>query len=111
VKVKTHHYEYDIVFAPKTSPYWTSLPPGVTETDSGYSDHDHELIVIRDDLADAMKADTVLHEVLHVAMLAGGGTEDAKMTEEEWVGVTTAGLKQMLVLDNDELFEYLGVNL
>ena len=58
-----------------------------------------------------MKADTLLHEVLHIAALCGGVSEGAKLKEEAWVSATTAGLKQILVADNDEVMEYLGVNL
>jgi len=111
MKVRTHHYEFDVIFADKTSRYWVELPPGVGENDSGYTDFDHELIVVRSDLTPAMKADCVLHEMMHVAAEAGGAAEAAKMKEEGWVCSMTAGLKQMLVLDNDEVFEYLGVNL
>lgn len=109
--VRTHHYEFDIIFADKASEYWVNPPPGVGEEDSGYTDFDHERIVVRADLSPAMKADCVLHELLHVAVEAGGAAEKAKMKEEGWVCATTAGLKQMLVLDNDELFEYLAINL
>ena len=109
--VRTHHYEYAIHFVEKTDPLWTEPPEGIQPTDSGYSDHDHERIVVRADLSPAMRADTVLHEVLHVAALAGGVVDGGKQKEEYWVAAITAGLKQMLVLDNDEVFEYLGVNL
>ena len=111
MKVRTHHYTYEVVFAPKGSPEWEDAPDGVQSTDSGYADHDHETIVIREDLAPSMKADTLLHEMLHIAALAGGATEGAKLKEEGWVSIAAAGLKQMLVCDNDEVFEYLGVNL
>jgi hypothetical protein len=87
------------------------LPPGVAAEDSGYTDFDHERIVVRADLSPAMKADCLLHEMMHVAAEAGGAADKASMKEEGWVCHTTAGLKQMLVLDNDEVFEYLGVNL
>ncbi len=110
MKVRTAHYTYDVLFEPKGSPARVMAPEGVQATDSGFTDHDHELVVIRDDLAPSMKADTLLHEVLHIAALAGGGT-DGKMKEEGWVVVTTAGLKQMLVTDNDEVWDYLVVNL
>jgi hypothetical protein len=111
VKIRTHHYEFDIVFADRASDEWVNPPPGVGEQDSGYTDFDHELIVVRADLSPAMRADCVLHEILHVAAEVGGAAEGAKMKEEGWVCHTTAGLKQMLVLDNDEVFEYLRVNL
>ena len=111
MKVRTAHYTYDVLFEPKGSPAWSDAPAGVEPTDSGYTDHDHELIVIRDDLRTSMKADTLLHEMLHVAALAGGATDAGKGKEETWVSYITAGLKQMLVEDNDEVMEYLGLNL
>jgi hypothetical protein len=111
MKVRTHHYEFDVIYAPQASEEWLNPPPGVGEQDSGYTDFDHERIVIRADLTPTMQADCLLHEVLHVAVEAGGGAEDVELKEEQWVCNATAGLKQMLVLDNDELFEYLGMNL
>jgi len=111
VIVRTHHYEFEVMFVDKASPEWVSLPAGVEDTDSGYTDFDHERIVIRADMTTAMQADCLLHEVLHCAVEAGGGDDGVKNKGEAWVLTATAGLKQMLVLDNDELFEYLGVNL
>jgi len=96
--VQTHHYTFDIIFAEQASEYWVTLPPGVSSEDSGYTDFDHERIVVRDDLSPAMKADTVLHELMHVAVEAGGAADKASMKEEGWVCHMTAGLKQMLVL-------------
>ena len=110
MRLATAHYIYDVYFQPKGGPLWADAPEGVQATDSGFTDHDHELIVIREDLTPRMKADTLLHEVLHVAALAGGATE-GKMKEEGWVAVTTAGLKQMFIADNDEVWDYLVVNL
>ena len=110
MKIRTAHYTYDVLYEPKGSPAWTGAPDGVQATDFGFTDHDHELVVIREDLATTMKADTLLHEVLHIAALAGGASS-GKMKEEGWVAVTTAGLKQMFVADNDEVWDYLGVNL
>lgn len=113
MRVRTHHYDFDIIFAEKSDPEWNETrPDDVDATDNGYTDFDHERIVVRADLNSAMQADTVLHEVLHLATEAGGKADSKKkMTEEQWVCHATAGLKQMLVLDNDELFEYLGVAL
>lgn len=110
MQVRTAHYTYDVRFEPREF-FTGDVPDGVVPTDSGYTDHDHELVVIREDLAPSMKADTLLHEMLHIAALAGGVSEGAKLKEEGWVSATTAGLKQMLVADNDEVMEYLGVNL
>ena len=106
--VKTHHYQFEVIFAEPASEYWVTLPPGVSAEDSGYTDFDHERIVVRADLSPAMKADCLLHEMIHAAVEAGGAADKASMKEEGWVCHTTAGLKQMLVLaDNDEVFDYL----
>ena len=109
--VRTPYYEFVVTFADKASPEWVNSPENVTTEDSAYTDFDHEVIVIRSDLTRAMKADALLHELLHVAAEAGGTAEGVKMKEEQWVCATTAGLKQILTQDNDEVFEYLGLNL
>jgi hypothetical protein len=111
MKVRTFFYEFEVIFADRASEEWVNPPPGVGEQDSGYTDFDHERIVVRSDLSPSMQADCVLHEALHVACEAGGAAEGVKLKEEQWVCNATAGLKQLLTVDNDELFEYLGVNL
>jgi hypothetical protein len=113
VKVRTFFYEFDIEFMSKGDLRWRpdTGSQGEEEEASAYTDFDHETIFVRDDLTQAMTADSVLHELLHVATLAGGVAEGQQMTEEQFVSCATAGLKQILVMDNDELWEYLGVNL
>jgi hypothetical protein len=107
--VRTPFYEFKVSITSKSSPEWEAGGKG--ENASGFTDFDSETIYIRDDLTPAMRADTLLHEMVHVALLAGGIAEDRKYTEEEYVCITTAGLKQLLTADNDEVMEYLGMNL
>ena len=109
--VRTHHYEYTVNFMDRRGPDWKPGGDQPAEDVTGYVDFDHEVINIADDITPAMAADTLLHEMLHVSSHAGGIAENVKMTEEQVVCAVTAGLKQLLTLDNDEVFEYLGVNL
>ncbi len=107
--VRTPFYEFTVSFTDKKGPEWEAGGKG--ENASGFVDFDSETLYVRDDLTPAMKADTLLHEMMHVALLAGGIAEDRKYTEEEYVCILTAGLKQLLTQDNDEVMEYLGLNL
>ncbi len=108
--LRTPFYEYPILFMTKDDPDWKPENADGQET-SAYTNFNEELIVIRSDQTPAMQADALLHEMMHVANLLGGLAENSKYTEEEYVCITTAGLKQILTQDNDEVWAYLGVNL
>ncbi len=108
--VRTLSYEYPVIFMTKDDPDWKPDNQEGSET-SAYTDFDNEHIYIRSDQTIAMQADALLHEMMHVANLAGGLAENSKYTEEEYVCIVTAGFKQLLTADNDEVWEFLGVNL
>ncbi len=108
--VRTPHYEYEVRWMNKDDADWKPNNAEGEET-SAYTDFDNEVIYVRVDQTKAMQADALLHEMLHVANLAGGLAENSKYTEEEYVCIATAGLKQLLTQDNDEVWEFLGVNL
>ena len=108
--LRTPFYEYPIVFMTKDDPDWKpDVPEG--QDASAYTNFNDELIVIRSDQTAAMQADALLHEMMHVCGLLGGLAENSKYTEEEYVCIITAGLKQIITQDNDEVWAYLGVNL
>ena len=107
--VNTHHYSVPVTFHDITDPEWN--PPGDNNETLGYFDLVAMTIKVRVDAHPAMKADTVLHEVLHFAAMCGGIDNETKYTEEQFISGITAGLKQIIVHENDGLFEYLGMSL
>jgi hypothetical protein len=110
--VTTAHYTVPVYFVESKDDDWN--PPGDEEMQgntSAYLDNEALVIYVRlTGTSPQRQANSVLHEVLHLCMDVGGVGE-GKMSEEDAVSNMTAGLKQLLVADNDALFDYLGVNL
>jgi hypothetical protein len=105
-------YRAPVYFYDDDDPAWTD-PPGAEpeEETAGWLDRNKLVIHVKaGSLPAASVADTLLHEALHLAAMAGGGHE-GKVDEEAWVTMLTAGLKQLLTEDNDDLLAYLGANL
>lgn len=108
INIHMHHITVPVYFEDAA----TFEPPDGDKDATGYYDSKRETIhILAEGMAESAIADTVLHEVLHMVYNQGGGEPEKKKTEEAFVCSLTSGLKQLLVLDNDELFDYLGVNL
>ena len=105
----TNHYSVPVTFHDVTDPEWN--PPGESGDSMGYLDIVNLAIKVRVDAAPAMKADTVLHELLHLAAMAWGIDSESKYSEEQFISGLTAGVKQLLTQDNDAVLSYLGMNL
>ena len=110
----TTFYEVPVRFYDDFDPEWHEPPNTAPEDESaGWFDRNRMVIHVKaGSLPAASVADTLLHEVGHLVALAGGaGGDGLELDEENWTNIMTAGWKQLLTEDNDDLLAYLGANL
>lgn len=92
-----------------TFDYDVRLTKDLSSSILGETDTDNDLILIRKDQSKANLRDTLIHELLHAVLFAGGISKalDFDHDKEEKLVVLLSPWINALIQDNPELIDYL----